>query len=119
MHCSLAELLGDFTTASPEWLLIREMLESWDETDLRRARMALGELMGHAVEDIARPRRIALIGLRGAGKSTLGQMLAEEFDVPFVELSREVERLAGCSVREIYDLYWHHCLSPVRAPRAR
>ena len=105
LHCSLAELLGDFTTRSPEWLLIREMLESWDEAELRRARVALGELMGQAVEDSARPRRIALIGLRGAGKSTLGQMLADELDVPFVELSREVERLAGCSVREIYDLY--------------
>jgi XRE family aerobic/anaerobic benzoate catabolism transcriptional regulator len=105
LHCSLAELLGDFTTRSPEWLLIREMLESWDEGELRRARLALSELMGGAVSDSAKPRRIALIGLRGAGKSTLGQMLADEIDTPFVELSREVERLAGCSVREIYDLY--------------
>lgn len=105
LHCSLAELLGDFTTRSPEWLLIRDMLESWDESELRRARIALGALMGQTVEDSARPRRIALIGLRGAGKSTLGQMLADDLDVPFVELSREVERLAGCSVREIYDLY--------------
>ncbi len=105
LHCSLAELLGDFTTRSPEWLLIRELLESWDESQLRRARLALVELMGGTVQDSARPQRIALIGLRGAGKSTLGLMLADELDVPFVELSREVERLAGCSVREIYDLY--------------
>jgi XRE family aerobic/anaerobic benzoate catabolism transcriptional regulator len=105
LHCSLAELLGDFTTRSPEWLLIREMLESWDESQLRSARLALVELMGGTVQDSARLQRIALIGLRGAGKSTLGLMLADELDVPFVELSREVERLAGCSVREIYDLY--------------
>ena len=105
LHCSLAELLGDFTTQSPEWLLLRDMLEPCSEAELRRVRVQLGEILGSAPLDAARPQRIALIGLRGAGKSTLGQMLAENFDVPFIELSREIERLAGCSVREIYDLY--------------
>ncbi|ADU34327.1 helix-turn-helix transcriptional regulator [Variovorax paradoxus] len=105
LHCSLAELVGDITTSSPEWLLIRELLENRSEADLRRVRVALGELLGTASVDSARHRRIALVGLRGAGKSTLGQMLADDLDVPFVELSREIEKLAGCSVREIHDLY--------------
>jgi XRE family aerobic/anaerobic benzoate catabolism transcriptional regulator len=105
LHCSLAELVGDVTTSSPEWLLIRELLEKRSETDLRRVRLALGELLGTASVDPARHRRIALVGLRGAGKSTLGQMLADDLDLPFVELSREIEKLAGCSVREIHDLY--------------
>jgi len=105
LHCSLAELVGDVTTSSPEWLLIRELLEHRSEADLRRVRVALGELLGTASVDPARHRRIALVGLRGAGKSTLGQMLAEDLDVPFIELSREIETLAGCSVREIHDLY--------------
>jgi XRE family aerobic/anaerobic benzoate catabolism transcriptional regulator len=105
LHCSLAELVGDVTTSSPEWLLIRELLERRGEADLRRARIALGELLGTAAGDPARHRRIALVGLRGAGKSTLGQMLADDLDVPFIELSREIEKMAGCSVREIHDLY--------------
>jgi XRE family aerobic/anaerobic benzoate catabolism transcriptional regulator len=105
LHCSLAELVGDVTTSSPEWLLIRELLEHRSEADLRRARIALGELLGSGRGDSARHRRIALIGLRGAGKSTLGPMLAQDLDVPFIELSREIEKLAGCSVREIHDLY--------------
>ena len=105
LQCSLAELLGDVTTISPEWLLIRELLERRSEADLRRARLALGELLEASSHDPSRHRRIALIGLRGAGKSTLGQMLADDLDVPFVELSREIEKLAGCSVREIHDLY--------------
>ena len=105
LQCSLAELVGDITTISPEWLLIRELLENRSEADLRRARVALGELLGTAAGDPARHRRIALIGLRGAGKSTLGQMLADDLDVPFIELSREIEKIAGCSVREIHDLY--------------
>ena len=46
LQCSLAELIGDITTVSPEWLLIRELLEQRNESDLRRARIALGELLG-------------------------------------------------------------------------
>lgn len=52
-----------------------------------------------------RSLRIALVGLRGAGKSTLGKMLAEDLDFPFIELSRELEKLAGCSISEIQALY--------------
>lgn len=105
LQCSLAELLGDVTTSSPEWLLIRELLEHRNEVELRRARIALTELLGQPGGDRARGGRIALVGLRGAGKSTLGQMLAEDLDLPFVELSREIEKVAGCSIREIHDLY--------------
>ena len=91
--------------ASPEWLLIRELLQRRSEADLRRARMRWPSCSARPADDPARSRRIALIGLRGAGKSTLGQMLADDLDVPFVELSREIEKLAGCSIREIHDLY--------------
>jgi XRE family transcriptional regulator, aerobic/anaerobic benzoate catabolism transcriptional regulator len=105
LRCSLAELVGDVTTSSPEWLLIREMLENRSESDLRRARIALGELLGTDSSDASRNRRIALVGLRGAGKSTLGQMLADDLNMPFIELSREIEKFAGCSIREIHDLY--------------
>jgi XRE family aerobic/anaerobic benzoate catabolism transcriptional regulator len=46
LQCSLAELTGDVTTSSPEWLLIRELLQGRDEATLRRARVAIGELLG-------------------------------------------------------------------------
>jgi XRE family transcriptional regulator, aerobic/anaerobic benzoate catabolism transcriptional regulator len=51
------------------------------------------------------PRRIALIGLRGAGKSTLGGLLAKTLGYRFIETSREIESLAGCDLAEIYNLY--------------
>ena len=106
LHCSFAELLGDVTTQSPEWLLLREMLENRDEATLRRVRVAVGELLGTGGgEARARSPRIALIGLRGAGKSTLGGMLAEDLDFPFIELTREIETMAGCSTSEILGLY--------------
>ena len=101
LHCPLAELLGDFTTQSPEWLLIRSLLERQNEETLRKVRVLIAETLNATQYG----SRIALIGLRGAGKSTLGRMLADELGYSFVELSREIEKFAGCSIAEIQDLY--------------
>ena len=105
LQCSLAELLGDVTASSPEWLLIRELLEHRDEATLKRVRAQVGEMLGTGGDNAARSSRVALIGLRGAGKSTLGRMLAEDLGVAYIELSREIEKFAGCSVAEIQSLY--------------
>lgn len=105
LRCSLAELMGDVTTANPEWLLIRELLQNRDEATLRRVRTLVGELLGTGGQNSTRSARVALIGLRGAGKSTLGQMLAQDLGFSFVELSREIEKFAGCSISEIQSLY--------------
>lgn len=104
LDCELAELLGDETAGSPEWLLIRDLLRGRNDNDLRRGRLMLTELYGQAGPPDARLARIALIGLRGAGKSTLGKMLADDLDVPFVELNNEIERVAGCGLGEIHNL---------------
>jgi XRE family aerobic/anaerobic benzoate catabolism transcriptional regulator len=105
LQCSLGELIGDVTTSSPEWLMIRELLEQRDDATLQRVRIAIGEMLGTGGGNAVLSPRIALIGLRGAGKSTLGQMLADDLGFPFVELSREIEKFAGCSVSEIQALY--------------
>jgi len=105
LDCEIVELLDEETAASPEWLLIRDLLRGRKEADLRRARLNVAELFGEATKPATRSRRIALVGLRGAGKSTLGQMLADDLDVPFVELNNVIERVAGCSLAEIHNLY--------------
>jgi XRE family aerobic/anaerobic benzoate catabolism transcriptional regulator len=105
LNCSLAELVGDETASSPEWLMIRELLRGRSEAELLQARGALAALFGAPASQAARRRRIALIGLRGAGKSTLGRALAEAWRVPFVELNRSIETLAGCTLSEIHSLY--------------
>ncbi len=84
LQCSLAELLGDVTTTSPEWLLIRELLSKRSEADLRRARVQLGDMFGEGGNAQERKNRIALIGLRGAGKTSLGQRLAQDLGFPFI-----------------------------------
>ena len=105
LQCSLAEIIGDRTTTSPEWLMIRELLDHSDDATLKRVRIAIGEMLGTGGGNAQRSSRIALVGLRGAGKSALGQLLARDLDVPFIELSREIEKCAGCSVSEIQALY--------------
>lgn len=105
LNCPLAEVIGDVTTSSAEWLLIRELLQGRDPAALRRARIALAGMFSQASADPHRSERIALVGLRGAGKSTLGRMLAQELKVPFVELTRVIEQLAGCPPSEIHSLY--------------
>lgn len=105
LQCSLAEMVGDVTTSTPEWLMIRELLEGRDEATMYRVRSAIGELIGTTTGHANQSQRIALIGLRGAGKSTLGKMLAQELGFAFVELSAEIEKFAGCTVAEIQALY--------------
>lgn len=113
LQCSISELVGDITTSSPEWLMIREMLATCDESALQRVRVAVASLLGaggahgesgHAADGTP-SARIALVGLRGAGKSTLGRMLADDLGFPLIEMSREIEKFAGCSVAEIQALY--------------
>jgi XRE family transcriptional regulator, aerobic/anaerobic benzoate catabolism transcriptional regulator len=109
LGASFTQLLGDATPATPEWQKLQELLGGASETQLRLVRESLGELIDspayRGTATPARSARIALIGLRGAGKSTLGHLLAEDMDFPFVELSRDIERLAGCSISEIQALY--------------
>ena len=75
---------------------------------LRKVARAMGVAVDRLVREEQRaPRaeRIALIGLRGAGKSTLGEKLARSLDVPFVELDKEVEKEAGAKLGEVFALY--------------
>jgi XRE family aerobic/anaerobic benzoate catabolism transcriptional regulator len=75
---------------------------------LRRVARAMGVAVESLVkEDDAAPQRerVALIGLRGAGKSTLGAKLAQLLHMPFVELDREVEQEAGAKLGEVFAMY--------------
>ena len=79
--------------------------------------LTLSELLAESAEPA--PRAIALIGLRGSGKSTVGPLLAAHFGLDFVELDQRVEREAGLSLREIFELHGEayyrrlesHCVS--------
>jgi XRE family aerobic/anaerobic benzoate catabolism transcriptional regulator len=97
----LAELVSE-ELPPIEYALVAERLRRLKPSELTEAAAILARRFGgHA----ARAERIALIGLRGAGKSTLGALLAKRLGWRFVELSREIEREAGVGVNEIFDLW--------------
>lgn len=96
----LAELVSE-DVPPVEYALLVERLRRLSQAELAEAAALLARRFG---ERPARFGRIALIGLRGAGKSTLGAALAERLGWRFVELSREIERAAGMRVNEIFDL---------------
>jgi XRE family transcriptional regulator, aerobic/anaerobic benzoate catabolism transcriptional regulator len=100
-------------------LQIAELLETEpDQREQGSIRRFLQQIPRHRVPDLlarlerevgaareARRNRIALIGLRGAGKSTLGAQLAQELGAPFVEMDREIETESGLPLAELFSLY--------------
>jgi len=99
----LNDLLRDDDNLPVELVLIQQFLQRLPKQRLARIRAQLLRDFGSPPAD--RGKRIALIGLRGAGKSTLGSALARKLDAPFVELDQEIERDAGISLSEIFLLY--------------
>jgi XRE family aerobic/anaerobic benzoate catabolism transcriptional regulator len=86
----------------PDWPVIRDLLRKATPNQIAQAK----ELLSGGSAPLRRAfSGIALIGLRGAGKSTLGKMLAGRIGWSFVELNKEIERQNGLSVAEIIALY--------------
>ncbi|HEY0614687.1 MAG TPA: helix-turn-helix transcriptional regulator [Candidatus Elarobacter sp.] len=100
----LEGLVADAPEAPAELTHAIELLRRLPESRLGEARALLSTTFGDA--DVqGRTGRIALIGLRGAGKTTLGTALAARLGVPFIELDREIERASGVSLATIFDFY--------------
>ncbi|MGB2592429.1 MAG: helix-turn-helix transcriptional regulator [Candidatus Acidiferrum sp.] len=103
LHVSLAELFAQEAETQHEKLLIQRFLERLPAHRVEDAMFRLMREFGS--EEKARRKRVALIGLRGAGKSTLGSLLGRELNVPFVELDQEIEKDTGMPLGEIFSLY--------------
>src|SRR5215470_10698669 len=103
LNLPLARLVS---TEPDEPLEIRQLVEFLRRLPAARLGEARALLDTHflASDRQARNRRIALIGLRGAGKSTLGSRLARHLEIPFIELDAEIERDFGLSLGEIFAL---------------
>jgi len=103
----IEDLVSD-QPASPQWPLMRDLLAHASPESIEAAKAILrghgAAVLQPAPNSEAVPR-VALIGLRGAGKTTLGRIAAERLGWRFVELNHEIERLAGFSVTEIFKLY--------------
>ncbi|MDP6833255.1 MAG: helix-turn-helix transcriptional regulator [Alphaproteobacteria bacterium] len=101
MNLDLAELVQDGPDRPVEMALILEQLAELSTDDLADLHRHLRQ---RYTPEAGESGRIALIGLRGAGKSTLGRALAKRLELPFVQLNKEIEAAAGMSQDEIFDL---------------
>lgn len=103
LSVSLATLFGPHADESAEKRLIQRFLEQLPQHRLEDVVFRLMRDFGH--EEKMRRERIALIGMRGAGKSTLGAKLAAETKNHFIELDNEIEKDTGMPLGEIFSLY--------------
>lgn len=101
LEVELHELLDPACAGSEEQILIGELVRRLSPADQALALEKLHEWFepGSGIRD-----RLALIGFRGAGKSTLGEAAARRLGMPFVGVGREIERLAGMDTSAIFSL---------------
>ena len=100
----MTQLVHEGAEPALDLVLLSQFLERLPPPALAEARELLLRHFSEPSDDRA-AARIALIGLRGGGKSTLGRLLAERLDVPFIELDREIERRSGATLSEIFDMF--------------
>jgi XRE family aerobic/anaerobic benzoate catabolism transcriptional regulator len=100
MDIPLEELIRIGPEQAPELTLLVQYLTRLSPAKLAEAR----SLLVSTFESRGRRGRLALVGLRGAGKSTLGKMLAHQLQLPFVEMTKIIERDAGMHLSEIFSL---------------
>ncbi|CAA7626177.1 Shikimate kinase [Candidatus Terasakiella magnetica] len=98
MDLPIAEMIEPESEASPDLRQAKKLLETLAPEQQTEAYILLRRSFRRGLKT---SRRVALVGLRGAGKTTLGQKLAERFGVPFVRVTSMIEQLAGMGMTEI------------------
>ncbi len=104
LNVPVAQLIDDRPDRSIENLLMRQLLDRLSPNQVAEAREILLSRFGGPSSEV-RAGRIALIGLRGGGKSTLGRLLSAQLGVPFIELDREIERESGMALTELFEMF--------------
>src|SRR5689334_12171765 len=100
----VTQLVQEGADPALDMVLLSQFLERLPPAALAEARDMLLKSFSTPSEETRR-KRIALIGLRGGGKSTLGKLLAGRLDVPFVELDREIEKRSGTTLSAMFDMF--------------
>jgi XRE family aerobic/anaerobic benzoate catabolism transcriptional regulator len=108
LQAPLEALLIEEGVHAAELMRTMEILRHLDDAELTKALQLLREQFtekGTAISKERKGQRIALLGLRGAGKSTLGKRAAKSLGVPFIELDKLVEKASGVPLEMVFELY--------------
>jgi XRE family aerobic/anaerobic benzoate catabolism transcriptional regulator len=100
----VSQLVSESSDPPLDAVLFSQFIERLPPHALKQARELVLSRFGEPYGE-SRRSRIALIGLRGSGKSTIGRMIANRLDVPFIELDREIERVTGASLSELFEMF--------------
>jgi XRE family aerobic/anaerobic benzoate catabolism transcriptional regulator len=100
----IASIVGEGPESSAELTYMLEFLRHLDQRELSHIQQWLDQHFGklHLTDRLG---RLALVGLRGAGKSTIGAALAKKLNLPFLELDRMIEKASGVPLSAMFDLY--------------
>jgi len=101
LETPIEALVADGKSESAEFA---SLFQLYQRAGTAQRKKALTEL-GLGLLDSDKAKRVCLIGLRGAGKSTLGKILGDELDIPFMELNSQIEQISGIAVDEVMALY--------------
>ena len=102
LRLDIQTLVTDGPDPSPELTALIDHLATLSSVDLARAQHFLHRAL--ASDAAQRLGRVAMVGLRGAGKTTVGRATAAALQIPFIELDREIERAAGMELSEVFAL---------------
>jgi XRE family transcriptional regulator, aerobic/anaerobic benzoate catabolism transcriptional regulator len=120
MDMKMLDLVSVGDELTPQMQMLYRLAKQMTEEELAQANDFMRGMLGRKVDE-AKAKRIALIGLRGAGKSTLGPILAKRLGFPFVELNKQIEIEFGATLAEIFSLagqpsfrrFEHRCLKDI------
>ena len=98
----VTQLVHDGPEPPLDLVLLTQLLERLPAEKLAEARKLVTAQFSSVSKE---QHRIALIGLRGGGKSTLGRMLADKLGLPFIELDREIEKRSGAPLSEVFEMF--------------
>ncbi|MCP4297577.1 MAG: helix-turn-helix transcriptional regulator [Proteobacteria bacterium] len=101
LKTDMAQLINCDRQQSPDEELITKFIHELAPEDRKTA---LDLLINRFTPSRETYTRVALVGLRGAGKSTLGRLLQERFKIPFINQTKEIEKVAGMRISEIHEL---------------
>lgn len=94
-----------FVSDEDPWTSDSAQLLEWFRTASDDQKRHITDLLNPTRADELKKQRICLVGLRGAGKSTLGKLASDQLQLPFLEINSEIQRLSGMPIHELINFY--------------